>query len=81
MEFTNFNEIKAIDKARAKEIIKWYEKTRYNVSVASGIGIDLTPISLIQLLTIFSNSEDIERDFSRLFGDLFGESEEREENH
>jgi len=79
MKLKNFCEIKAIDEARAKEIIKWYKKALYNVSVASGIGIDL-PISLIQLLTIFGNSEDIEGDFSQLFEDLFGESEEIEKN-
>jgi len=80
MKLKNFCEIKSIDEARAKEIIKWYEKTCYSISVGAGLGIDLTPISLIQLLTIFGNSEDIGKGFSQLIDDLFGESEEIEEN-
>ena len=63
MEIENFCEIKAIDEARAKKIIRWYEKTGYGIAILYGPGVGLDPISLIELLTIFGNSKNLERDF------------------
>jgi len=82
MEIENFCEIKAIDKARAKKIIKCYEKMRYRVSFMAspeGPGVNLGPVLLMRLLTIFGNSNNLERDFYRLAKELF-EFEEIEED-
>ena len=76
MEIENFCEIKAIDEARAKKIIRCYKKMRYRVAfVASdkGPGVNLGPLLLIRLLTIFGNSNKLERDLSRLDDELFRE--------
>jgi len=76
VEIENFCEIKAIDEARAKKIIRCYKKMRYRVAfVASdkGPGVNLGPLLLIKLLTIFGNSNNLERDLSWLDNELFGE--------
>ena len=79
MKLKNFCKIKAIDEARAKKIIKWYEETHYEVSIGAGVGITLDPLSLIRLLDVFGNSKNIDKSFGRLIDDLFEEN--REENH
>lgn len=79
MEFTNFNEIKAIDEARANKIIRCYKKMRYRVAFCAsdkGPGVDLGPVLLIRLLTIFGNSDNLERDLSQLDNELFKELRE-----
>lgn len=79
MELKNFCEIKAIDEARAKKIIKWYKKNRYRVAFSAsseGPGANLDSRLLIRLLTIFGNSKNLEKDFSQLDDELFGEIRE-----
>jgi len=79
MKLKNFREIKAIDEARAKKIIRCYEKMRYKVAFCAssqGPGTNLDSVLLIRLLTIFGNSKDLKRDFSRLDNELFGELRE-----
>lgn len=71
MKLENFCEIKAIDEARAKKIIEWYEKTGYEVGILYGPGVGLDPILLIKLLAIFGNSDNLEKDFSQLADELF----------
>jgi len=71
MEFTNFNEIKAIDEARIKKIIKWYNKTNYEIAIIAGPGCSLDTLSLVKLLYIFANSKNIEKDFKHLSNELF----------
>lgn len=76
MGIINFNKIKAIDEARAKKIIKCYEKNRYKVSFSAsseGPGVVLNSILLIRLLTIFGNSKNLKKDFSQLDNELFKE--------
>ncbi|MBA7481086.1 hypothetical protein ES708_27172 [subsurface metagenome] len=76
MELKNFTEIKAIDEARAKKIIKCYEKMRYKVAFSAsleGPGANLDSRLLIRLLTIFGNSKNLKKDFSQLDNELFGE--------
>jgi len=75
----NFDKIKAIDEARAKKIIKCYEKNRYRVAFSAsseGPGCNLGPVLLMRLLAIFGNSNNLERDFSQLDNELFGELRE-----
>lgn len=73
VKLKNFREIK-IDEARATEIVEWYVKTGYDVSINVGCsGCNLGPISLIKLLSLFGDSKDLERDFRSLVGDLFKE--------
>lgn len=75
MKLKNFREIKAIDEARAKKIIRCYEKMRYKVAFCAssqGPGTNLDSVLLIRLLTIFGNSNKLERDLSRLDNELFG---------
>ena len=79
MKLKNFYEIKAIDEARAIKIIKWYHKTPYGVAVMAGGGCTLDSASLIELLSIFGNSKNLERDISSLANRLLG-CEEIEEN-
>ena len=62
VEIENFCEIKAIDEARAKKIIKWYESSGYQIAYAGGFTQCLTSSELIQLLMILGNSKNIERD-------------------
>jgi hypothetical protein len=70
MELNNFREIKAIDEARAIKIIKWNEKTDLGIAITAVNGCNLDSISLIKLLSIFSNSKNIEKDIGRLFDEL-----------
>ena len=72
-ELQSFVERKEINKNRARKIIKWYEKTRYDVSICAGVGISLSPVSLIRLLSIFGNSKNLEKDFNRLANEPFKE--------
>ena len=82
MKLENFCEIKAIDEARAMKIIRWYKKTRFDVSMGAGNGMCLDGLSLIKLLTIFGNSKNIEKDFGQLIFGLFEEEDkEYEEMH
>jgi len=37
------------------------------------LGVNLDPISLIKLLSLFGDSKDLERDFRYLVGELFKE--------
>jgi len=79
MEILGFNKIKAIDETRAKKIIEWYEKTRYDVAIGTqGPGITLGWESLIELLTVFGNSKNIEKDFRKVTNDAFRRSGEME---
>ncbi|MBA7517405.1 hypothetical protein ES705_09471 [subsurface metagenome] len=71
MEFTNFNEIKAIDKARINKIIKWYKKTNFEIAIITGQGCSLDTLSLVKLLYIFANSTNIEKDFKHLVNEVF----------
>ena len=71
MEFTNFNEIKAIDEARIKKIIKWYNKTGYEIAIMAGGGCSLDTLSFVKLLYILANSTNIEKDFKHLVNELF----------
>ena len=71
MEFTNFNEIKVIDEARIKKIIKWYNKTDYEIAIIAGSGCSLDTLSLVKLLYIFANSTNIEKDFKHLINEVF----------
>ena len=66
MKLKNFYEIKAIDEARAMKIIKWYKKTPYGIAIMAGQGCTLASTDLIELLSIFANSKNFERDFDRL---------------
>ncbi|MBA7553860.1 hypothetical protein ES705_46464 [subsurface metagenome] len=45
MEIENFCEIKAIDEARAKKIIKWYNKTDYEIAIIAGGGCSLDTLA------------------------------------
>ena len=77
MKFKNFYEIKAIDEARAIKIFEWYEKHRgYEVSIIGGPGIILGSQGLIELLSIFGNSKNLERDFNQWADKLFSDDEE-----
>ncbi|MBA7554327.1 hypothetical protein ES705_46941 [subsurface metagenome] len=74
MKLKNFWGIKAIDEARAKKIIKWYEKANYRIGFmasSKGPGATLDSISVIKLLSVFSNSEDFKRDFERFNNEIF----------
>lgn len=75
MKLKNFRNIKEIDEARAKEIINWYDKTRYSIGIDAGLGIGIGSIDLIQLLTIFANSKDIEKDVSQFVDYCFERSD------
>jgi len=66
LRFKNFTKIKAIDEARALKIIKWYEKTPYQIAIMAGCGCGLDSLSLITLLSILANSKNIERDINAL---------------
>ncbi|GAH89031.1 unnamed protein product [marine sediment metagenome] len=78
MEFTNFNEIKAIDQARITKIIRWYKKTDYQLAILSGSGCSLDTLSLVKLLYIFANSTNIEKDFKHLVYEVFEIKREKE---
>ena len=71
MEFTNFNEIKPINEARIKKIIKWYNKTNFEIAIMAGSGCSLDTLSLVKLLYIFANSTNIEKDFKHLVNEVF----------
>ena len=79
MKLKDFCEIKAIDEARANKIIRCYKKMRYRVAFCAsdmGPGVDLGSELLIRLLTIFGNSDNLERDLGQLDNELFGELRE-----
>lgn len=80
MKLENFHKIEGINRARAKQIINWYERTRDEISIGNNfsIGIRLHGLFLIKLLTIFGNSKHIERDVARLFHSLYDEGEEQD---
>ena len=73
MEIKNFCEIKAIDEARIKKIIRWYEKTRFKVAIMAseqGPGYNLNVSSLIKLLAIFGNSKQLDKDFRQFDSEI-----------
>jgi len=77
MKLKNYYGIKAIDEVRAIKIIKWYEKQPYEVAIMGGGVCTLDPQSLIELLSLFGNSNNLKRDFKQWADRLF----KGEENH